>query len=145
MNDRPRIVFTGSGAICGAGPSVQAIWEAVCEGRSSVGPIRQWEAEAWPVSIAAEVHGINNRTLVEDRKLHKFLSRTDMFGLYVSDQAIRQSGLVDHRESLSEEAIVHFNDRSGLEVRTILGKGNRFHILLLTGTHTRTRGHTPCH
>jgi 3-oxoacyl-[acyl-carrier-protein] synthase-1 len=93
---------------------VEAIWEAVCEGRSSVGPIRQWEAEAWPIKIAAEVHGINNRTLVEDRKLHKFLSRTDMLGLFVSDQAIRQSGLVDHRGSLSEEAMVHFNDRSGV-------------------------------
>ena len=114
MNDRPRIVFTGSGAICGAGTSVDSIWEAVCEGRSSVGPIVQWDAEDWPVSIAAEIQGINNRTLVEDRKLHKFLSRTDMLGLYVSDQAIRQSGLVDHRDALDAEAVVHFNDRSGV-------------------------------
>lgn len=114
MNERPRIVFTGSGAICGAGHSVDAIWAAVLEGRSSIAPIRQWEAEAWPVGIAAEVHGINNRKLVEDRKLHKFLSRTDMLGLYATDQAVGQSGLVTHRESLSEDAMVRFNDRSGV-------------------------------
>lgn len=114
MNDRPRIVFTGSGAICGAGSSVDSIWESICEGRSSVGPIVQWEAEDWAVSIAAEIQGINNRTLVADRKLHKFLSRTDMLGLYVSDQAIDQSGLVAYRDALSEEAVGDFNDRSGV-------------------------------
>lgn len=114
MNDRSRIVFTGTGAICGAGASVDSIWEAVCEGRSSVAPIRQWEAEDWPIRIAAEVHGINNRTLVPDRKLHKFLSRTDMLGLYVSDQAIGQSGLIEFRDALDEAATIYFNDRSGV-------------------------------
>ena len=115
MNARPRIVFTGSGAICGAGSSVDSIWEAVCEGRSAVGPIAQWEAEDWPVGIAAEVHGVNNRTLVEDRKLHKMLSRTDMLGLLRVRPGHRVNpawwSIATH---LSAEAVVHFNDRSGV-------------------------------
>jgi len=116
MSAQPRIVFTASGAICGAGLSVDSIWDAVREGRSAVGPFRQWDAADWPVKIAAEVYGVDKRTLVEDRKLHKMLSRTDMLGLYASGQAIRQSGLMDHRESLSPEDAIQFNDRSGVFV-----------------------------
>ena len=50
--------------------------------------------------MAAEVTGVDNRTLVEDRKLHKMISRTDLFGLYAAGAAIQQSGLVAHRDTL---------------------------------------------
>ena len=40
----------------------------------------------------------SDRTLVADRKLHKFLSRTDLFGLYAADTAIQQSGLTAYRD-----------------------------------------------
>jgi 3-oxoacyl-[acyl-carrier-protein] synthase-1 len=114
MSTRRRIVFTGSGAVCGAGHSLEQIWKAVCEGHSAVGPLQRWDASQWPLGIAAEVRGINNRTLVEDRKIHKMLSRTDMLGLFAAGQAISQSGLLEHRESLNGNEVAHFNDRSGV-------------------------------
>jgi 3-oxoacyl-[acyl-carrier-protein] synthase-1 len=111
MSDR--IVFTGLGAVCGAGKTVEEIWSAIRDGRSAIGPIKQWDASKWPVRIAAEA-SVDNRTLVPDRKLHKMISRTDMFGLYAADLAVQQSGLLAHREKLDPAAATQFNDRSGV-------------------------------
>src|SRR4030095_52913 len=86
MNSSPRIVITGVGAVCGAGLTIDAIWNAVQNGRSSVAPISHLDASRWPVRNAAEVEA-DNRTLVSDRKLHKIISRTDLFGLYAADMA----------------------------------------------------------
>jgi 3-oxoacyl-[acyl-carrier-protein] synthase-1 len=115
------MVITGAGAVCGAGLSVDAIWDAVRNGRSAIAPIQQWDASQWPAGKAAEVLA-DNRTLVADRKLHKSISRTDMYGLYAADGAVLQSGLLAHRETLDETAAAQFNDRSGLFVGS--GGGN---------------------
>ncbi len=114
MSDRARIVFTAAGAICGAGLSVEEIWDAIQNGRSAVSRIRRWDPANWSVQIAAEIHGVSNRTLVDDRKLHKMLSRTDMLGLYAAGQAIELSGLLDYRNTLHADEAGRFNDRTGV-------------------------------
>ncbi len=115
MSASPRIIITGGGAVCGAGLGVASIWEAIVGGRSAVGPLRQWDASQWPVGIAAEVTGVDNRRLVEDRKLHKIISRTDLFGLYAAGAAILESRLTMHRDAmLDEPSMARFNDRSGV-------------------------------
>ena len=113
MNSSTRIVFTGLGVVCGAGKTVDEIWDALVNGRSAVGPIKQWDASQWPVKVAAEVTA-DNRTLVPDRKLHKIISRTDMFGLYAADLAVQQSGLLTHREKMDAAAVTQFDDRTGI-------------------------------
>ena len=64
--------------------------------------------------MAAEVTGVDNRTLVEDRKLHKTITRTDLFGLYAAGAAIRESGIPAHREHLAADELAQFNDRCGV-------------------------------
>jgi 3-oxoacyl-[acyl-carrier-protein] synthase-1 len=108
-----RVVITGLGAVCGAGLTLDAIWNAIQNGQSGIRPLSRWDASRWPVQIAAEV-AADNRTLVADRKLHKIISRTDMFGLFAADAAIQQSGLLAHREKLDAPSATHFNDRSGV-------------------------------
>lgn len=122
MSASSRIAITGLGAVCGAGRTVDGIWEAIVNGRSAVAPISQWDASRWPLRASAEVRNVDNRTLVEDRKLHKMISRTDMFGLYAANGAIQQSGLLAHREKLDAAAAIRFNDRSGILVGS--GGGN---------------------
>jgi 3-oxoacyl-[acyl-carrier-protein] synthase-1 len=114
MSTSPRIAITGSGAVCGAGLTVEKIWAAVIGGHSAVAPITQWDAERWPVRVAAGVNGVKNQELVEDRKLHKSISRTDLFGIYAGGEAIKSSGIPAHRETLDAAAVPIFNDRSGL-------------------------------
>jgi 3-oxoacyl-[acyl-carrier-protein] synthase-1 len=122
MSTSPRIAITGLGAVCGAGRTVDSIWDAILNGRSAVASISQWDAGHWPVRVSAEIRNVDNRTLVEDRKLHKMISRTDMFGLYAANAAIQQSGLLAHREKLEAAAVARFNDRSGILVGS--GGGN---------------------
>ena len=112
----PRIVITGLGAVCGAGLTVEAIWNAVQQGKSAVAPITHWDASRWPIQQAAEITGISDATLVADRKYHKFLSRTDLFGLYATDIALQQSGLTSHRDRMDSASAALFNDRSGVFV-----------------------------
>jgi len=111
-----RVVVAGSGAICAAGKSPEEIWDAVWTGRPAIRPIQQWDASGWPTSLAGEIHGLEPRALVEDRKLHKLLQRTDLLGLYVAGRAIDDAGFVAYREALEPADAAAFNDRTGVYV-----------------------------
>ena len=110
-----KIVFTGTGIVCGAGGTVEDVWEKLEKGETCVGPFEQFDASNWPVQVASEVT-LDKRTLVPERKLHKTISRTDMVGIYASERAIENSGILDHREGLGEDEVDAFNDRTGLIV-----------------------------
>ena len=69
-----------------------------------------------PVKVAAEIPNFNPRALVEDRKLHKLIRRTDMLGLYAATQAIDSAGFIAHRDTLDTDAAAVFSDRSGVYV-----------------------------
>ncbi|HKX63200.1 MAG TPA: beta-ketoacyl-[acyl-carrier-protein] synthase family protein [Verrucomicrobiae bacterium] len=114
MSSSRQVAITGCGAVCGSGLSPESIWEAVCQGRSAIKEIRSWDAHRWPVRLAGEVTDVDNRTLVEDRKLHKSVLRTDLFGLYAAGAAIQRSGISAYRETLPDDAVPLFNDRSGV-------------------------------
>ena len=114
MSVSHKVVITGSGAVCGGGLTPESIWDAVLNGRSAIKETRSWNAERWPARMAAEVTDVDNRTLVEDRKLHKSILRTDLFGLYAAGNAIQRSGISAYREALPAGEIAGFNDRSGV-------------------------------
>ena len=111
-----RVFITGTGAVCGTGMSPEAILSAVLEGRSAIAPIQQWDTSGWPVTIAAEMPDFNPRSLVEDRKLHKLIRRTDMFGIYAGSKAIDAAGFTAHRDALDSAGAAAFSDRSGVYV-----------------------------
>jgi 3-oxoacyl-[acyl-carrier-protein] synthase-1 len=119
---RGKVVITGTGAVCAAGRDPQAILESVRAGRSAIAPIRQWDASGWPTRVAGEIPGFNARDLVEDRKLHKMIRRTDLFGLYAADRAIQASGLATRRDALDAAAAAQYSDRTGVYVGS--GGGN---------------------
>ena len=128
----PRILITGSGAICGSGESPDAILAALLEGRSAIGPITQWDASSWPVGIAAEVADYNAGKLTGDRKLLKHIRRTDVFGLYAADRAIEQAGFAAWRETLDDAGKERFADGTGVIVGSGGGTfGNQYDYLPL--------------
>jgi 3-oxoacyl-[acyl-carrier-protein] synthase I len=116
MNSARRILITGAGAVCGAGRTLDSIWQSVLAGKSAIAPITQWDVQRWPVGVAAEVLSDDLRSLVEDRRLQKMISRTDVFGLYAAGEAIRNSGVLAQRDRLEEPFAARFNDRSGVFV-----------------------------
>ena len=111
-----RVMVTGEGAICAVGKDPGEIWEAVRAGRSAIGPIQQWDSSSWPSRLVGEIVDLNPRTLVEDRKLHKLVRRTDLLGLYTAAKAIEGAGLIAHREALNSDRADVFNDRTAVYV-----------------------------
>jgi 3-oxoacyl-[acyl-carrier-protein] synthase-1 len=117
-----RVVITGAGAVCAAGRDPAAILDAVRGGRSAIAPIQQWDTSSWPTRSAGEIANLNARELVDDRKLHKLIRRTDLFGLYAAGRAIEASGFTAHRATLGADAAAAYSDRTGVYVGS--GGGN---------------------
>jgi 3-oxoacyl-[acyl-carrier-protein] synthase-1 len=118
----PRVLVTGTGAVCGAGMDPSTILDAVTAGRSAIAPITQWDTTGWPCRVAAEIPDFNPRALVDDRKLHKLIRRTDLVGLYAAGSALGSAEVLAHRDALDDAAKAVYNDRTGVYVGS--GAGN---------------------
>jgi 3-oxoacyl-[acyl-carrier-protein] synthase I len=118
----PRVLITATGAVCSGGKSPRDILAGIRAGTSTIAPIRQWDTTDWPARTAGEVANFNARDMVEDRKLHKLIRRTDLFGLYAAGRAIDQAGLATYRDTLAAAEATAFNDRTGVYVGS--GSGN---------------------
>jgi 3-oxoacyl-[acyl-carrier-protein] synthase I len=113
---KPKVLITGTGAVCASGMHPEGILAALREGRSAIAPIKQWDTAGWPVTVAAEIADFNPRALVEDRKLHKLIRRTDMLGLYAASRAVDGASFITHRDTLGPDGAATFADRSGIYV-----------------------------
>jgi 3-oxoacyl-[acyl-carrier-protein] synthase II len=97
-----RVVITGMGLITSLGHTVEETWKALCEGRSGVGPISNFDATDYPVRFAAEVKGFD-ASLYMDRKE---VRRNDPFthiAVGASRQALAQARL-EINEQLAPDA-----------------------------------------
>src|SRR5262245_43316510 len=112
MNDG--IVITGSAIVNGLGCEPGEVFAALCDGRSAVAPIRQWDSAGWPHRFAAEIAELDPRALIADRKTLKLLRRSHVLGLYAGAQAIEAAGWLAQREHTGDADA--FNDRSALYV-----------------------------
>ena len=113
---KPRVLITGTGAVCAAGMDTDAIMAKVRAGETLIGPIEGFDATGWPHARAAEMRDFNARALVDDRKLHKFIRRTDFFGIYAGDRAVASAGFNAHRDTLPPERAAQYNDGTGAYV-----------------------------
>ena len=111
-----RVVITGVGGVSGAGRDPEAMLDAIIDGRSAIRPIEGFDTTGWPVTQAAEIVDFNARALVDDRKLHKLIRRTDLFGIYAGDRAAEAAGYAAHRATLAADASNAFADRTGIYV-----------------------------
>ena len=79
-----RVVITGIGLVTPLGNDTPSTWEALCAGKSGVGPITRFDASRHDVRIAAEVKNFDPLTVI-DRKLAR---RTDQFSHYAIAAAL---------------------------------------------------------
>jgi 3-oxoacyl-[acyl-carrier-protein] synthase II len=87
-----RVVITGIGLITALGHTVEETWQALCQGHSGIGPIRNFDAREYPVRFAAEVRDFD-ASLYLDRKEAR---RNDPFthlAVAASRQALEQAHL----------------------------------------------------
>ena len=96
----PRVVVTGLGALTPVGNTVEEFWASLTEGKSGVGPITKFDAEAktpsgefqFPTRIAGEVRNFDELKYVdkkEARRLDPYLK----YAMACAVMAVEDSGL----------------------------------------------------
>lgn len=89
-----RVVVTGLGAVSPCGLDVASTWEAVCAGRSGIGPLTRFDASGLPVGFGGQVKGFDPEPFVpaRDQKRYDLYS---LFAVAASVEAMRQAGFED--------------------------------------------------
>ena len=87
-----RVVVTGLGMVSALGTGVQKNWEAVCSGKSGIGPITKFDASPFPSQIAGEVKDFRSEDFMDKQQVRRF----DIFIHYAmasARMAMEDSGL----------------------------------------------------
>ncbi len=95
-----RVYITGIGAATAAGLGVPALWEAVREGRSAIGPLEVPRPLRHSIRIAGQLRGFNPAEHIEANVL-AFCDRFTQLAIVAGDEAIVQAGL-SRQERLGE-------------------------------------------
>ncbi len=86
-----RVVVTGLGIVAPTGVGVEHAWPEALSGRSSVGKVTLFDAQALPVSIAAEVRGFDATELL-GAKTARQTSRFVQFACQAAHEALADCG-----------------------------------------------------
>jgi 3-oxoacyl-[acyl-carrier-protein] synthase II len=93
MISRRRVAITGIGMVTPVGNTALTTWASLLEGRSGAAPIKGFDARGFSARIGAEVKDFDADSLVPDRKLLKYASRSHRFALVAADEALRDAGI----------------------------------------------------
>src|SRR6266705_4136907 len=89
---QPRVVVTGIGLLTPVGNDVASTWEALCQGKSGVGPIISYDSSRFRVHFGAEIKNFDP-SLYMDRKEMRRTDPYEQFAIATAKQALAQSGL----------------------------------------------------
>lgn len=92
MNEDPRVVITGMGAITPLGDDVETFWSNLCAGKSGVTKITRFDATAYSTRIAAEVKDFDPTRWME-RKEAKRNDRFVQLAIGAARQAVEAARL----------------------------------------------------
>jgi 3-oxoacyl-[acyl-carrier-protein] synthase II len=94
MNTK-RIVITGLGVFCGVGKNQTEFSETLLNGKCGIAPLDLFDVSPFPARIGSQVKDYDPADHFDARRARK-LSRADQFGLIAAEEALRQSGVLDH-------------------------------------------------
>jgi 3-oxoacyl-[acyl-carrier-protein] synthase II len=93
-----RVVITGLGPLTAFGLGMDRLWEAMCEGRSAIGPLRAFDPGGFTCRIAAELpaDAFSVKTVVPKsyRKATKVMCRDIELAIGAAHAAVIDAGLV---------------------------------------------------
>ncbi|HYO81851.1 MAG TPA: beta-ketoacyl-ACP synthase II [Bryobacteraceae bacterium] len=122
-----RVVVTGLGLLCSVGSNAEECWQAICEGRSGIGPITQFDAAEFNCRIAGEVKNFDPTRWIDKKELKK-MARFIQFAVAVSDMALQSSALRVDADIAERVGVYIGSGIGGFEVierehKTLLEKG----------------------
>jgi 3-oxoacyl-[acyl-carrier-protein] synthase II len=87
-----RVVITGVGLVSPLGIGTQANWNALCEGRSGIGPITHFDASQFSAQIAGEVKDFDPQNFIPKKDVKK-MDVFIQFAIAASQFAMDDAGL----------------------------------------------------
>lgn len=89
-----RVVITGLGVVSPLGLTAGEFWQGLLEGRCGIGPIKAFDAGAFPCRLAGEVPEYKLRDYVPKsyRKAIKLMSRDIELSVIAADEAFKSAG-----------------------------------------------------
>ena len=127
MSNR-RVVITGLGIITSLGEKVDEMWDALCAGKSGIGPVTRWDFSTYPVRFGGECTNFNVENYGVDHREAKRLDRFGQFGLAASVNAVNDSGIDFTKENNHRCGVLIGSGIGGIET---LEEQNK--ILVLRG------------
>ncbi|GBG96175.1 beta-ketoacyl-ACP synthase II [Lactococcus termiticola] len=124
-----RVVITGYGVVSAIGNSPEEFWNSLKSGKSGIGPITHFDAEATGISVAAEVKDFPFDKYFEKKDAR----RMDTFSLYAVHAALdafNMSGLTEENTDFDRLGCIMASGIGGLEqsqknAQVIAAKGPR--------------------
>lgn len=101
-----RVAVTGMGAICGLGNSLDEVWKNALLGKSGVSSIERQSTENWPVTFGGEVKNFKLDPNLMDLKDQDRFDLFNQFALHASDEAIKQSGVLEAKYNPAKIGII---------------------------------------
>jgi 3-oxoacyl-[acyl-carrier-protein] synthase II len=87
-----RVAVTGIGIIAPVGVGRDAVWEALCEGRSGISQIEDFDTSNLKTTIAGICHGFKAEDFFDEREASR-LDRVSQLAAAAADLAARDAGL----------------------------------------------------
>lgn len=98
-NDSRRVAITGIGLVTPVGNNTRETWDSLVDSRSGIAPIELFEARDFPVRIAGEIKGKKYLDYTGNKRLSKAASRSHLFALAASEEAIQDAGIRPSKDS----------------------------------------------
>ncbi len=134
-----RVVVTGVGLLCSVGSDTAQCWQSICEGRSGIGPITQFDPAGFNCRFAGEVKDFDPSRWMEKKEVKK-VGRFIQFAIAASDMAMDACGLQVSPEIAERVGVYIGSGIGGFEVierehRNLLEKGpNRISPFFIPAT-----------
>ena len=100
-----RVVVTGMGAVTPLGQTVAALWQSLLAGRSGIGPITCFDAQAYPARIAGEIKDFDPAQYLSPKEV-KRTERFVQFAVAAAKQAVADAGVDVSKEDPFECGVV---------------------------------------
>ena len=90
---RRRVVITGLGVVTSLGESHDEMWDKLCAGTNGIGPVRRWDASAYPVRIGGECLSFDVTKYGVDTKDARRIDRFAQFAVAASVSAAKDANI----------------------------------------------------
>jgi len=103
--NRRRVVITGLGCVTALGDSTDALFAALCAGKSGISDIESFDVSAFSVRFGGEIKNFDPTKHIEQRQA-KRMDRFTQFAVVAACQAVDDSGLDFSKEDLFRSGVI---------------------------------------